>query len=35
MPSWFGRALVQRIVNLAHDIQVTIAADRSTRRANA
>jgi two-component system, OmpR family, sensor histidine kinase KdpD len=30
--SWLGRALVQRIVNLAGDMQVTIVADRSTRR---
>ena len=33
--SWFASALVQRIVNLARDMQVTVVADRSTRRATA
>ena len=33
--SWLGRALVQRIVNLAGDMQVTIVADRSVRRSGA
>jgi two-component system, OmpR family, sensor histidine kinase KdpD len=31
--SWFASALVQRIVNLARDMQVTVVADRSTRHA--
>jgi two-component system, OmpR family, sensor histidine kinase KdpD len=31
-PSWLRRGLVQRIVGLAPDMQVTIAADRSVRR---
>jgi two-component system sensor histidine kinase KdpD len=30
--SWFAAALVQRIVHLARDMQVTVVADRSTRR---
>jgi two-component system sensor histidine kinase KdpD len=30
--SWFASALVQRIVNRARDMQVTVVADRSTRR---
>ena len=30
--SWFASALVQRIVNLARDMQVTVVADRSIRR---
>jgi two-component system sensor histidine kinase KdpD len=30
--SWFAAALVQRIVNLARDMQVTVVADRSLRR---
>ena len=30
--SWFAAALAQRIVNLARDMQVTVVADRSTRR---
>ena len=30
--SWFAAALVQRIVNLARDMQVTVVADRSVRR---
>jgi two-component system sensor histidine kinase KdpD len=30
--SWFAAALVQRIVNLARDMQVTVVADRSSRR---
>lgn len=29
--AWFASALVQRIVNLARDMQVTVVADRSTR----
>lgn len=29
--SWFTEGLVQRIVNLAQDMQVTVVADRSTR----
>jgi len=29
--SWFASALVQQIVNLARDMQVTVVADRSTR----
>jgi two-component system sensor histidine kinase KdpD len=33
--SWFASALVQRIVNLARDMQVTVVADRSTRHAAA
>jgi two-component system, OmpR family, sensor histidine kinase KdpD len=33
--SWFASALVQRIVNLARDMQVTVVADRSTRHASA
>jgi len=31
--SWFASALIQRIVNLAKDMQVTVVADRSTRHA--
>jgi two-component system sensor histidine kinase KdpD len=31
--SWFASAFVQRIVNLARDMQVTVAADRSIRPA--
>ena len=31
--AWFAAALVQRIVNLARDMQVTVVADRSLRRA--
>ena len=31
--SWFAAAQVQRIVNLARDMQVTVVADRSTRHA--
>jgi two-component system sensor histidine kinase KdpD len=31
LKSWFAAALVQRIVNLARDMQVTVVADRSTR----
>jgi two-component system sensor histidine kinase KdpD len=31
--SWFGQGLVQKIVNLARDMQVTVVADRSVRRA--
>jgi len=31
--SWFASAFVQRIVNLARDMQVTVVADRSVRRA--
>jgi two-component system sensor histidine kinase KdpD len=30
--SWFASAFVQRIVNLARDMQVTVVADRSSRR---
>jgi two-component system sensor histidine kinase KdpD len=30
--SWFASAFVQRIVNLARDMQVTVVADRSTPR---
>ena len=30
--SWFASAFVQRIVNLARDMQVTVVADRSIRR---
>jgi two-component system, OmpR family, sensor histidine kinase KdpD len=30
--SWLGQGLVQRMVNLARDMQVTIVADRSVRR---
>jgi len=33
LKSWFASALVQRIVNLARDMQVTVVADRSTPRA--
>jgi two-component system sensor histidine kinase KdpD len=33
--SWFASAQVQRIVNLARDMQVTVIADRSTRHAAA
>jgi K+-sensing histidine kinase KdpD len=29
---WFTEGLVQQIVNLAQDMQVTVVADRSTRR---
>jgi two-component system sensor histidine kinase KdpD len=29
--SWFGAGRLERMVNLAHDMQVTIVADRSTR----
>jgi two-component system sensor histidine kinase KdpD len=32
MRSWFTEGLVQRMVNLAQDMQVTVVADRSTRR---
>ena len=31
MHSWFASAFVQRIVHLAHDMQVTVVADRSPR----
>lgn len=31
--SWFASAFVQRIVNLARDMQVTVVADRSVRHA--
>jgi two-component system sensor histidine kinase KdpD len=31
--TWFGHSLMQQIVNLARDMQVTIVADRSVRRA--
>ena len=30
--SWFAAAMVQRLVNLARDMQVTVVADRSGRR---
>jgi len=30
--SWFAAALVQRLVNLARDMQVTVVADRLVRR---
>jgi len=30
--AWFASAFVQRIVNLARDMQVTVVADRSVRR---
>jgi two-component system, OmpR family, sensor histidine kinase KdpD len=33
--AWFAAALVQRIVNLARDMQVTVVADRSIRRSAA
>ncbi|HEY7291864.1 MAG TPA: hypothetical protein VH583_18640 [Vicinamibacterales bacterium] len=33
--SWFASAFVQRIVNLARDMQVTVVADRSVRRREA
>ncbi len=33
--SWFASALVQRIVNLARNMQVTVVADRATRHAAA
>ena len=33
--SWFAAAPVQRIVNLARDMQVTVVADRSIRRGEA
>src|SRR5262249_59911565 len=32
--AWFAAALVQRFVNLARDMQVTVVADRSTRPAS-
>jgi two-component system, OmpR family, sensor histidine kinase KdpD len=35
LKSWFAAAQVQRIVNLARDMQVTVVADRSTRHVNA
>jgi two-component system sensor histidine kinase KdpD len=31
--AWFASAFVQRIVNLARDMQVTVVADRATRQA--
>jgi len=31
--AWFASALVQRLVNLARDMQVTVVADRSSRQA--
>jgi two-component system, OmpR family, sensor histidine kinase KdpD len=31
LQAWFASAFVQRIVNLARDMQVTVVADRSTR----
>jgi two-component system sensor histidine kinase KdpD len=33
--TWFASAFVQRIVNLARDMQVTVVADRSTRSSSA
>jgi two-component system sensor histidine kinase KdpD len=33
LKSWFAAALVQRLVNLARDMQVTVVADRSVRHA--
>ena len=33
LQSWFASAFVQRIVHLARDMQVTVVADRSARRA--
>lgn len=33
--SWFASAMVQRIVSLASDMQVTVVADRSIRRSDA
>jgi len=33
LQSWFASAFVQRIVNLARDMQVTVVADRSIRQA--
>jgi hypothetical protein len=33
--SWLTEGLVQQIVNLAHDMQVTIVADRSIRKRGA
>ena len=33
--SWFASAFVQRLVNLARDMQVTVVADRSARAASA
>ena len=33
--TWFAEGLVQQIVNLAQDMQVTVVADRSTRRQTA
>ena len=35
LKAWFASALVQRIVHLARDMQVTVVADRSARRADA
>ena len=35
LKSWFASALVQRLVYLARDMQVTVIADRSTRLAQA
>jgi two-component system, OmpR family, sensor histidine kinase KdpD len=32
LQAWFASAFVQRIVNLARDMQVTVVADRSVRR---
>ena len=34
MAAWFRTGLVERLVNLARDMQVTIVADRSTRKAS-
>jgi two-component system sensor histidine kinase KdpD len=35
LQSWFAAAQVQRMVNLARDMQVTVVADRSTRHVTA
>ena len=35
LESWFAAAFVQRLVNLARDMQVTVVADRSVRTADA
>jgi K+-sensing histidine kinase KdpD len=33
--SWLTEGLVQQIVNLSQDMQVTVVADRSTRKRSA
>jgi two-component system sensor histidine kinase KdpD len=35
LSSFFGRGLVQRLVSLAPDMQITVVADRSSRQPNA